>query len=93
MFLLLEKYYNNGSFDLVMDIAIDSNDLHFMVLLMHSACTQHKCINTKHNNIIVKYINIGNVATLALGSRPNQGLAKMWAKSEAWESHFILSGV
>jgi hypothetical protein len=33
------------------------------------------------------------VTTLALGSRPKQGLAKVRAKSEAQESHFMLSGV
>jgi hypothetical protein len=31
------------------------------------------------------------IATLALGSRPRQGLAKVQAKSEARESHFMLS--
>jgi hypothetical protein len=30
-----------------------------------------------------------HVATLTLGSRPRQGLAKVWAKSEAHESHFV----
>jgi len=30
-----------------------------------------------------------NVTTLALGSRPKQGLAKVWAKKEARESHFM----
>jgi hypothetical protein len=34
-----------------------------------------------------------NVATLALGSRPKQGLTKVRAKNEAHESHFMLSGV
>jgi len=33
------------------------------------------------------------VATLTLGSRPKQGLAKARAKSEAQESHFMLLGV
>jgi hypothetical protein len=28
-----------------------------------------------------------------LGSRPRQGLVKMWAESEARESHFMLSKV
>ncbi len=32
------------------------------------------------------------VATLALGSRPRQGLTKAQAKSEAWESHLMLPG-
>jgi hypothetical protein len=34
-----------------------------------------------------------NVATLALGSRPRQGLAKVRVKNEARESHFMLPGV
>jgi hypothetical protein len=34
-----------------------------------------------------------NVITLALGSQPRQGLAKVQAKSEARESHFMLMGV
>ncbi len=34
-----------------------------------------------------------NVATLALGLQTRQGLAKVWAKSEARESHFIFPGV
>jgi hypothetical protein len=33
------------------------------------------------------------VTTLALGSRPRQGLAKVWAKNEAQESHFMLPRV
>jgi len=33
------------------------------------------------------------VATLALGLRPRQGLTKVWAKNQAWESHFMFLGV
>jgi len=33
------------------------------------------------------------VATLALGSRPKQGLTKVRAKNEAQESHFMLPRV
>ncbi len=33
------------------------------------------------------------VVTLTLGSQPKQGLAKVWAKSEAHEPHFMLMGV
>jgi hypothetical protein len=33
------------------------------------------------------------VATLALGSRPRQGLARVQAKREARESHLMLPGV
>jgi hypothetical protein len=33
------------------------------------------------------------VTTLTLGSRPRQGLAKVLAKSEVEESHFIFLGV
>jgi hypothetical protein len=32
---------------------------------------------------------IDNVVTLPLRSRPRQGLMKVWAKNEAWESHFM----
>jgi len=39
------------------------------------------------------YKQIFIVATLTLGSWPKQGLAKVWAKSEAWELHFMLLGV
>jgi hypothetical protein len=28
-----------------------------------------------------------------LGSQPKQGLAKVWAKSETWESHFMFPGM
>jgi hypothetical protein len=34
-----------------------------------------------------------DVATLALGSRPKQGLVKVWAKNETQKSHFMLLGV
>jgi hypothetical protein len=34
-----------------------------------------------------------NVATLVLGSRPKQGFAKVRAKSEARDSHFMLKGM
>ncbi len=34
-----------------------------------------------------------NVSTLALGSRPRQGLTKVRAKNEAKESHFMFSRV
>jgi hypothetical protein len=33
------------------------------------------------------------VTTLALGSRPKQGLAKVRAKNEAQESYFMFPGV
>jgi hypothetical protein len=33
------------------------------------------------------------VATLALGSQPKQGLARVWAKGEARQSHLMLPGV
>jgi hypothetical protein len=34
-----------------------------------------------------------NVATLTLGSRLRQGLARVWAKREAWELHLMLLGM
>ncbi len=33
------------------------------------------------------------ITTLALGSRPRQGLARVRGKREAWESHIMLPGV
>jgi hypothetical protein len=33
------------------------------------------------------------VATLALGSQPRQGVARLWAKRKTWESHHMLLGV
>jgi hypothetical protein len=33
------------------------------------------------------------VVTLALGSQPRQWLAKVQAKSEAWESYFMFLGM
>jgi len=43
-------------------------------------------------DFIVFFVNFDewmkHVATLVLGSRPRQGLVKVQAKSEAWESHF-----
>jgi hypothetical protein len=44
-FLSLKKYYNNASLDLAMDLAIDSNDFCFMVLLTTHITnkTQRKC--------------------------------------------------
>jgi hypothetical protein len=51
--------------------------------------------NGYHSSIIDKIPpNISlSVLSLALGSRPRQGLAKVWAKKEARESHFMLLGV
>jgi hypothetical protein len=40
-----------------------------------------------------KYFVKLSITTLALGSRPKQGLAKVQAKSEARESHFMFLGV
>jgi hypothetical protein len=37
-----------------------------------------------------KFNNMNNVVTLALGSQPRQGLSRVWANSEAQESHFML---
>jgi hypothetical protein len=48
-------------------------------------------VNVKKTKIMV--FNYIDVATLALGLRPKQGLAKARAKKEARESHFILPRV
>ncbi len=42
---------------------------------------------------LYKHYKTTFVATLALGSRPKQGLTKVWAKWEGWESHFMFLGV
>jgi hypothetical protein len=42
---------------------------------------------------IVDLLLTFDVVALTLGSRPRQGLAKVRAKSEARESHFMLPGV
>ncbi len=46
-----------------------------------------------HNLISHEPSPKGNVTILTLSSRPKQGLAKVRAKSEAQESHFMLPGV
>jgi hypothetical protein len=33
------------------------------------------------------------LTTLALGSQPKQRLARVWAKREAWDSHFMFLGM
>jgi hypothetical protein len=51
---------------------------------------------TLMNDIFLEWFDdllIIYVATLALGSRSKQGFAKVWAKNEARESHFMLPRV
>jgi len=40
-----------------------------------------------------KHHDLWGVITLVLGSQLRQWLVRVWAKSEAWESHFILPRV
>jgi len=40
-----------------------------------------------------RILNTIGVVTLTLGSQPRQRLAKVQAKNEAWESHFMLPRV
>ncbi len=42
---------------------------------------------------ISTYVHLKSVTTLILGSRPKQGLAKVRAKNETRESHFMLPGL
>ncbi len=53
----------------------------------------HWIIKTKLRPLCFQCVDSLDVTILALGSRPMQGLAKVQAKSEAWESHFMLLGV
>jgi hypothetical protein len=61
MFLLLEKYRNNVGFNSMLDLASNSKDLHFMVLLMckHNTNAQaqmHKLCNTwQHKQDTTKF--------------------------------------
>jgi hypothetical protein len=48
-FLLLKKYCNNANLDLAINLATDSNDFCFMVLLTTHITTQHKEDATKHD--------------------------------------------
>jgi hypothetical protein len=45
------------------------------------------------HNSYTSCTDIVHVATLALGLRPRQGLARLQAKREAHESHLVLPGV
>jgi hypothetical protein len=53
----------------------------------------HKLTQLSQNSSLCWFKHISCVITLALGSRPRQGLAKVQAKWEVQESHFILLGV
>jgi len=46
-----------------------------------------------YNLTFTHFLNIVFVVTLALGSRPRQGLARLRAKREAQGSHFMFLGV
>jgi hypothetical protein len=46
-----------------------------------------------HDQQIVKSFNNSSVTTLALGSRPRQGLIRLRTKREARESHYMLLGM
>jgi len=41
-FRLLEKYYNNAGFDLIVDLDMNSNDFHFMMNSKHNISNMHK---------------------------------------------------
>ncbi len=61
--------------------------VHWWVLI-HSTHEEHHFISMALK--LIKHLGMICVATLALGSRPRQGLARVQAKNEAWESHFML---
>jgi hypothetical protein len=60
----------------------------------HAPCLVHFPKRLLSNDILSIWQNIPVLApfvvTLALGLRPRQGLARVRAKREAWESHFVL---
>jgi len=53
---------------------------------------EHLQLNFAHKqkHLVCKKID---VATLALGLRPRQGLARLWGKREARGSHLMLPGM
>ncbi len=52
---------------------------------------QKKILKLKKSNDSFYFLIFANyVATLALGSRPRQGLARLQAKREIGESHLVL---
>ncbi len=53
----------------------------------------HALSNEKGSNFFSSFSMMISIATLALGSQPKQGLAKVRAKSETWESHFMFPGM
>jgi hypothetical protein len=59
-------------------------------LLLPFSFQQHHVIKQKKKENKGRSLH---VVTLTLGSRPRQGLAKVRPKSEARESHFMLSGI
>ncbi len=56
-------------------------DKHVNIIEVHGAC-----FKTCYKHILI-------IATLALGLQPKQRFAKVWAKNEARESHFMLLGL
>jgi hypothetical protein len=46
----------------------------------------------KSGNLYYAFLTIV-VATLTLGLRPRQGVARLWAKRKTWESHHMFPGV
>ncbi len=56
-------------------------------------CVMFKSNRLNKVHVISLQQQVGCVATLILGLRPRQRLAKVWAKSEFQESHFMLLGM
>jgi hypothetical protein len=63
-------------------------EAHFDYKQPNNPINSHPSFQCKFYKVWMK-----DVATLALGSRLMQGLAKVQAKNEAQESHFMLLGV
>jgi hypothetical protein len=69
---------------------IYEHKLHYKVNnLSHISCLQNNKIDSLDGELT---LYMYNVTTLTLGSWPRQRLAKVWGKSEAWESYFMLLG-
>ncbi len=69
-------------------LALKSSNMICILQPLHPLDLDSPC-----SNFLIDFQHDTNVATLALSSRPRQGLARLWAKREAQRSHFMFLGV
>jgi hypothetical protein len=79
---------SKGTLDQVLDVVIEVDRTKRRFLNYH-----WRKDTLLFKNVVMPKLEDKNVATLALGSRPRQGVARLWAKKETRESHHMLLGV